>query len=140
MNDFDEEMYNVDEFADDVNQNHEETSQETNSQNEEDLTNDLLALRGIKDLDKIKFEDESGAIVERSWDSLDRAEKLNILAGEPEQTHDDSQDLDDDEINLNDTDKIIINTAMKYGDVSIYIPYECLQKHLYTISHKQLIR
>lgn len=103
MSDFDEEMYNVDEFADDVNQNHEETSQETNSSHEEDLTNDLLALRGIKDLDKIKFEDESGAIVERSWDSLDRAEKLNILAGEPEQTHDDSQDLDDDEINLINT-------------------------------------
>lgn len=31
-----------------------------------------------------------------------------------------------DEINLNDTDKIIINTAIKYGDVSIYIPYEYL--------------
>lgn len=31
-----------------------------------------------------------------------------------------------DEISLNDTDKIIINTAMKYGDVSIDIPYECL--------------
>ena len=71
MSDFDEEMYNVDEFADDVNQNNEEPSQETNSSNEEDLTNDLLALRGIKDLDKIKFEDETGAIVERSWDSLD---------------------------------------------------------------------
>ena len=42
MNDFDEEMYNVDEFADDVNQNHEESSQDTNSSNEEDLTNDLL--------------------------------------------------------------------------------------------------
>ena len=36
MSDFDEEMYNVDEFADDVNQNNEETSQETNSSNEED--------------------------------------------------------------------------------------------------------
>ena len=31
-----------------------------------------------------------------------------------------------DEINLNDTDKIIVNTAMKYGDISIYIPYEYL--------------
>ena len=34
--------------------------------------------------------------------------------------------LYDDKINLNDTDKIIINTAMKYGDVSIYIPYKYL--------------
>ena len=31
-----------------------------------------------------------------------------------------------DEISLNDTDKTIINTAMKYGDVSIDIPYEYL--------------
>ena len=34
--------------------------------------------------------------------------------------------LYNDEINLNDTDKIIVNTAMKYGDISIYIPYEYL--------------
>lgn len=103
MNDFDEEMYNEDEFAEDVNQNHGESSQESSASQEDDLTNDLLALRGIKDLDKIKFEDESGAIVERSWNSLDKAEKLNILAGEQEQPHDDSQDLDDDEINLINT-------------------------------------
>lgn len=101
MNDFDEEMYNEDEFAEYVNQNHGGSSQEPNASQEDDLTNDLLALRGIKDLDKIKFEDESGAIVERSWNSLDKAEKLNILAGE--QPHDDSQDLDDDEINLINT-------------------------------------
>lgn len=103
MNDFDEEMYNEDEFAEDVNQNHGGSSQEPSTSQEDDLTNDLLALRGIKDLDKIKFEDESGAIVERSWNSLDKAEKLNILAGEQEQPHDDSQDLDDDEINLINT-------------------------------------
>lgn len=103
MNDFDEEMYNEDEFAEDVNQNHGGSSQEPSASQEDDLTNDLLALRGIKDLDKIKFEDESGAIVERSWNSLDKAEKLNILAGEQEQPHDDSQDLDDDEINLINT-------------------------------------
>lgn len=103
MNDFDEEMYNEDEFAEDVNQNHGGSSQESSTSQEDDLTNDLLALRGIKDLDKIKFEDESGAIVERSWNSLDKAEKLNILAGEQEQPHDDSQDLDDDEINLINT-------------------------------------
>lgn len=103
MNDFDEEMYNEDEFAEDVNQSHGESSQESSASQEDDLTNDLLALRGIKDLDKIKFEDESGAIVERSWNSLDKAEKLNILAGEQEQPHDDSQDLDDDEINLINT-------------------------------------
>ena len=60
MSDFDEKMYDVDEFADDV--------QTTNGSNDgegtepdgqlDDLTSDLLALRGIKDVDKIKFEDE----------------------------------------------------------------------------------
>ena len=59
MSDFDEKMYDVDEFADDV--------QTTNGSNDgegtepdgqlDDLTSDLLALRGIKDVDKIKFED-----------------------------------------------------------------------------------
>lgn len=99
MNDFDEKMYEEDEFADDVNQNPDQSTQESTSENE-DLTSDLLGLRGIKNLDKIKFEDESGAIVERSWDSLDKNEKLNILAGNPELPHDDSQELDDDEISL----------------------------------------
>ena len=74
MSDFDEKMYDVDEFADDV--------QTTNDSNDgegtepdgqlDDLTSDLLALRGIKDVDKIKFEDESGAMVERPWSSLSK--------------------------------------------------------------------
>lgn len=105
MSDFDEKMYDVDEFADDV--------QTTNGSNDgegtepdgqlDDLTSDLLALRGIKDVDKIKFEDESGAMVERPWSSLSKEEKLNILAGEREEMPDDSQQLDDDEIQLINT-------------------------------------
>ena len=102
MSDFDEKMYDVDEFADDVNETPKEQPEEESS-NDEDLTNDLLNIRGIKDLDKIKFEDESGAIVERSWDSLDKNEKLNILAGKQEYPQDDSQQLDDDEISLINT-------------------------------------
>ena len=102
MSDFDEKMYDVDEFADDVDETPKEQPEEESS-NDEDLTNDLLNIRGIKDLDKIKFEDESGAIVERSWDSLDKNEKLNILAGKQEYPQDDSQQLDDDEISLINT-------------------------------------
>lgn len=102
MSDFDEKMYDVDEFADDVNETPKEQPKDESS-NDEDLTNDLLNIRGIKDLDKIKFEDESGAIVERSWDSLDKNEKLNILAGKQEYPQDDSQQLDDDEISLINT-------------------------------------
>ena len=45
-----------------------------------DLTKELLTLQGISDMNKIKFEDESGAVVEKSWDSLTNNEKLMILS------------------------------------------------------------
>ena len=45
-----------------------------------DLTEELLALQGISDKNKIKFEDESGAVVEKSWDALSNNEKLMILS------------------------------------------------------------
>lgn len=45
-----------------------------------DLTKELLTLQGITDMNKIKFEDESGAVVEKSWDSLTNNEKLMILS------------------------------------------------------------
>lgn len=45
-----------------------------------DLTGELLALQGISDKNKIKFEDESGAVVEKSWDALSNNEKLMILS------------------------------------------------------------
>jgi uncharacterized membrane protein len=56
----------------------------------------MLRLRGISDPDRIKFEDENGAVIERSWNTLSKEEQLNILSGdEPEETQ-----LDDDEIEL----------------------------------------
>lgn len=63
---------------------------------EEDLTFEVLRLKGIADPEKIKFEDESGAIIERNWDSLTKEEQLNILvdSGNIEETN----DLSDDEI------------------------------------------
>ena len=45
-----------------------------------DLTRELLALQGVSDINKIKFEDESGAVVEKAWDSLSNSEKLMILS------------------------------------------------------------
>ena len=45
-----------------------------------DLTRELLTRQGISDMNKIKFEDESGAVVEKSWDSLSNNEKLMILS------------------------------------------------------------
>ena len=117
MGNFDEEMYNEDEFADDSTVNTEDSQQQPQNEkstSEDDLTSELLALRGIKDVDKIKFEDESGAMIERPWSSLSKEEKLNILAGETEKS-DDSQQLYDDEIQL-------INTIRNSGmDVKQYM-------------------
>lgn len=101
MNDFEEAVFDDDEFIDDGGQEPkvEETKSEPLEDNEregEDLTSEVLRLKGISDPSKIKFEDESGAIVERSWDSLSKEEQLNILIDNEEQDN----LLDDDEIEL----------------------------------------
>ena len=49
-------------------------------ENEFDLAKELLTLQGISDMNKIKFEDESGAVVEKSWNSLSNNEKIMILS------------------------------------------------------------
>lgn len=64
----------------------------------EDLTTEVLRLKGISDPGKIKFEDENGEVVERSWDSLTREEQLNILTGEFEDKEE--NDLTESEIQL----------------------------------------
>lgn len=74
----------------------ETTTEPPAGQAEDDLTSEVLKLRGISDPNKIKFEDESGAIVERPWDQLSRAEQINILA---DQTPEDTA-LDSSEVNL----------------------------------------
>lgn len=72
--------------------------QETNEEidKNEDFTAEVLRLKGISDPSRIKFEDESGAIVERDWNSLTDTERLNILA----RTDDPERDLEEDEIVL----------------------------------------
>ena len=64
-----------------------------------DYLSDFLKTRGIDDASKIKFEDEQGNIEERSWDSLSKEEKLNILNTPLEQQSDTNQ-LSDEEIHL----------------------------------------
>ena len=61
-----------------------------------DLAKELLTLQGISDMNKIKFEDESGAVVEKSWDSLSNNEKLMILSHQ----EDPDTSLDASEIEL----------------------------------------
>ena len=60
---------------------HEEEPTEPDGQQDDfDLTKELLTRQGISDMNKIKFEDESGAVVEKAWDTLSNNEKLMILS------------------------------------------------------------
>ena len=79
-------------------QNNEESYIEESDINNDDfnLTEELLKLQGITDINKIKFEDESGAIVEKAWESLSNNEKLMILSHQ----EDPDTSLDDAEIEL----------------------------------------
>lgn len=108
---FDDTMFEVDEFDETPTPNNQETdpkpektgNQETDSPSEgdqeDDLTTEVLKLRGISNPDKIKFEDESGAITERSWDSLTKEEQINILADQREH-QETNNELAEDEIDL----------------------------------------
>lgn len=110
---FDDSMFDVDEFDETPTQEKQEPdpkpekigNQETDStppsegDQEDDLTTEVLRLRGISNPDKIKFEDESGAVTERSWDSLTKEEQINILADQREH-QETNNDLAEDEVNL----------------------------------------
>lgn len=81
----------------------ESSIQEPLNGNEEndDFLSDFLRTRGIDDISKIKFEDDEGNIEEKSWDSLTKDEKINILNTPLDQLDvDDNYGLNDEEINL----------------------------------------
>lgn len=123
---FDDTMFEVDEFDETPTPNNQETdpkpektgNQETDStppsegDQEDDLTTEVLKLRGISNPDKIKFEDESGAVTERSWDSLTKEEQINILADQREH-QETNNELAEDEIDLINT---IRNSGMSVQD------------------------
>ena len=108
---FDDTMFEVDEFDETPTQEkqepdpkpekegNQETTPPSEEDQEDDLTTEVLKLRGISNPDKIKFEDESGAITERSWDSLTKEEQINILADQREH-QETNNDLAEDEIDL----------------------------------------
>lgn len=123
---FDDSMFDVDEFDETPTQEKQEPdpkpektgNQETDStppsegNQEDDLTTEVLRLRGISNPDKIKFEDESGAVTERSWDSLTKEEQINILADQREH-QETNNDLAEDEADLINT---IRNSGMSVQD------------------------
>ena len=123
---FDDTMFEVDEFDETPTPSNLETdpkpektdNQETDStppsegDQEDDLTTEVLRLRGISNPDKIKFEDESGAVTERSWDSLTKEEQINILADQREDQGT-NNDLAEDELELINS---IRNSGMSVQD------------------------
>ena len=90
----------------DVNNNtssqQEQVTQQTQS-SEDDFLSDFLKTRGIDDISKIKFEDESGNIEEKNWNSLSKEEKFNILNTPLEVQDNNYTDLSDEEIQLLNT-------------------------------------
>ena len=108
---FDDTMFEVDEFDETPTpekqepdpkpekEGNQETTPPSEGDQEDDLTTEVLKLRGISNPDKIKFEDESGAVTERSWDSLTKEEQINILADQREDQGT-NNDLAEDEIEL----------------------------------------
>ena len=100
MSNFDDEMINEDEYADDTQNSPQQQEEENQEDAPKDLTTELLKIRGIEDSSKIKYKDETDATIERAWDDLSDNEKLNILAGEPSPEVDEDQQLDEDEIQL----------------------------------------
>ena len=82
-----DDLDDVQDYVNDSPESHEsdpdtgnDANEPDNQQDNFDLTRELLTLQGISDINKIKFEDESGAVVEKSWDSLTNNEKLMILS------------------------------------------------------------
>ncbi len=94
MGEFDGVVFEEDEFAEGTTEvdKPEDTPPadggEPSNQQDDDLTTEVLRLKGIADPEKIKFEDETGAIVERSWDSLSKEEQINILADQQAEQYD----------------------------------------------------
>lgn len=67
----------------------------------DDFITDFLKSRGIDDISKIKFESDDGNIEEKSWESLSKEEKLNILNTPLDNNIDNNNyDLTDEEIQL----------------------------------------
>lgn len=124
MENFDDVIFDDDEFGELPSEQEKQegtedilpaTQQQPSSQEQEDLTTEVLKLKGISNPEKIKFEDETGAIIERAWGSLTREEQINILIDQEQE----QQEFDDSELQL-------INTIRESG----MTPEEYLQSLL----------
>ena len=96
LDDLDYEQDLVDDSAESSSDVENDTPENDVPQDDFDLTKELLTRQGISDINKIKFEDESGAVIEKAWDTLSNNEKLMILSHQ----EDPDTSLDEAEIEL----------------------------------------
>lgn len=80
-----------------IDKSSQQTTEESSEEQEIDIIATLLNDRGIKDLSKLSFEDESGNTIERSWDDLTSEEQLQVLRSSTPAAED---GLDESEIQL----------------------------------------
>lgn len=100
---FDEPIFDDDDEFGDYTEEPQEPAVVEQQEAPEDLTFEILRLRGITDPEKIKFQDESGALIERPWNSLSREEQLNILVSQEEPKEEpkgETNDLSDEEVSF----------------------------------------
>lgn len=102
----------------------EPTPQDDTSQEEEESTTEdtdvitaLLKEQNITDRNKIQYEDDNGQIQELPFDSLPLEDQLNILKGNQDKQQNDSDNLDDDEIQLINYLRNNNITSQQYADL-----------------------
>ncbi len=96
------------------------------TQEDDDVITALLKEQNITDRDKIQYEDENGQIQELPFDSLPLEDQLNILKGTREDTSNDSDNLDEDEIQLINYLRNNNMTTQQYAD---YIAQEAVKNY-----------
>lgn len=88
-----------------------------NDQKDDDVITAMLKQQNITDRNKIQYEDENGQIQELPFDSLPLEDQLNILRGGQEKPQSNSDDLDEEEIQLINYLRTNNLTAQQYADV-----------------------
>lgn len=88
-----------------------------NDQEDDDVITAMLKQQNITDRNKIQYEDENGQIQELPFDSLPLEDQLNILRGGQEKPQSNSDDLDEEEIQLINYLRTNNLTAQQYADV-----------------------
>lgn len=91
---------------------------------EEDFVSSLLKSRGIKDITKIKFENEDGTVEEVDWNTLSIEDQLNIFNSSSENLE---NQLDESEIQLIST---IRNSGMTPAEYIQYIEQSGVDRYV----------